>query len=40
MRAIGQLVAGEKNCEDLKKMADWADNQSLRNIFLKEICYF
>lgn len=37
--AIGQSDAGKKICEELKKMADWADDLSLRFMFLKEIFY-
>ena len=39
-RTIRQSADGERNCKKQNKIADWADEQSPRVVFLKEICCF
>ena len=34
------MVAHERNCIEWRTMANWAENQSLRVICLKEMSYF
>ena len=40
VRAIGKSAIRERSHERQKKMMDWAENQSLRVLFPKEICSF
>ena len=40
MKATVQLTAGQRNCKELKRMVNWADDQSLRVMFVKEISFF